>query len=113
MLLAHYRLCITYTLAGFLFDLDEYICREFQKIESLIRQDVSILKKICRNDKEVQISEVVKQYFPGFLAFIDYTEQQIPKPTDNKRRCSIRVRRKDIYCKNGLWLTTPVSSFIN
>ena len=34
MLLVYYRLYITYTLAGFLFDLDQSnICRDIQKIE--------------------------------------------------------------------------------
>ncbi len=38
MLLVYYRLYITYTLAGFLFDLDQSnICRDIQKIESLMR----------------------------------------------------------------------------
>jgi hypothetical protein len=27
-----------------------------------------------------------KGYFPGFIAFIDSTEQQIPRLEDNKRR---------------------------
>ncbi|HEY6535560.1 MAG TPA: transposase family protein [Candidatus Nitrosocosmicus sp.] len=39
MLLVYYRLYITYTLAGFLFDLDQSnICRDIQKIENLIRK---------------------------------------------------------------------------
>ena len=41
MLLVYYRLYITYTLAGFLFDLDQSnICRDIQKIEILIRKHV-------------------------------------------------------------------------
>ncbi len=47
MLLVYYRLYITYTLAGFLFDLDQSnICRDIQKIESLIRKCVPIPQKI-------------------------------------------------------------------
>ncbi len=43
MLLVYYRLYITYTLAGFLFDLDQSnICRDIQKIESFISQCVPI-----------------------------------------------------------------------
>ena len=40
MLLVYYRLYITYTLAGFLFDLDQKsnIYKDIQKIESLIRK---------------------------------------------------------------------------
>ena len=39
MLLVYYRLYITYTLAGFLFDMDQSnICRDIQKIEPLVRE---------------------------------------------------------------------------
>ena len=34
----------------------------------------------------VKTSEEVERYFPGFLAFIDSTEQQIPRPVDKNRR---------------------------
>jgi hypothetical protein len=43
--------------------------------------------------------EEVEKYFPGFLAFIDSTEQQqIPRPEDN-RRCkvyTIQTKRKEL-----------------
>jgi len=31
-------------------------------------------------------TDEVEQYFPSFMDFIDYTEQQIPRSIDNKRR---------------------------
>jgi hypothetical protein len=88
MLLVYYRLYITYTLAGFLFDLDQSnICRDIQKIESLIRQCLPIPQKIYNITKRLRTPDEVEQYFPGFLSFIDCTEQQqIPRPTDNKRK---------------------------
>src|SRR3954471_24000413 len=79
MLLVYYRLYITYTLAGFLFDLDQSnICRDIQKIEILIRQCLPIPQKIYGITKRLKTPEEVEQYFPGFLSFIDCTEQQIP-----------------------------------
>src|SRR6476646_12263533 len=46
MLLVYYRLYITYTLVGFLFDLDQSnVCRDIQKIESLIRKCVQFHRK--------------------------------------------------------------------
>ena len=36
--------------------------------------------------KRLKTPEEVEKYFPGFLAFIDSTEQQIPRPIDKKRR---------------------------
>jgi hypothetical protein len=87
MLLVYYRLYITYTLAGFLFDLDQSnICRDIQKIESLMRKCLPIPQKIYNITKRLKTSEEVEQYFPGFLSFIDCTEQQIPRPVDKNRR---------------------------
>jgi hypothetical protein len=87
MLLMYYRLYITYTLAGFLFDLDQSnICRDIQKIEGLIRKCAPIPQKIYNITKRLKTPEAVEQYFPGFLAFTDSTEQQIPRPLNNKRR---------------------------
>lgn len=87
MLLVYYRLYITYTLAGFLFDLDQStICRDIQKIESLIRKCIPIPQKIYNITKRLRTVDEVEQYFPGFISFIDSTEQQIPRLTGDKRR---------------------------
>lgn len=87
MLLVYYRLYITYTLAGFLFDLDQSnICRGIQKIESLVRQCLPIPQKIYNTTKRLRTPDEVEQYFPGFLGFIDCTEQRIPRPVDKKRK---------------------------
>ena len=87
MLLVYYRLYITYTLAGFLFDLDQSnICRDIQKIEKLIRQCLPIPQKIYNITKRLRTLDEVEKYFPGFLAFIDCTEQQIPRPINERKR---------------------------
>jgi hypothetical protein len=81
MLLVYYRLYITYTLAGFLFDIDQSnICRDIQKIEKLIRECVTIPQKICGITKRLKTTEEVEQYFPVFLAFIDS-----PTPIRNEK----------------------------
>lgn len=87
MLLIYYRLYITYTLASFLFDLDQSnICRDIQKIESLVRQCLPIPQKIYNITKRLKTPQEVEKYFPGFIAFIDCTEQQIPRPTKKRNR---------------------------
>jgi DDE superfamily endonuclease/Helix-turn-helix of DDE superfamily endonuclease len=87
MLLVYYRLYITYTLAGFLFNLDQSsICRDIQKIESLVRQCLPIPQKIYNMTKRLKTLDEVEKYFPGFLSFIDSTEQQIPRPVDKCKR---------------------------
>ena len=104
MLLVYYRLYITYTLAGFLFDLDQSnICRDIQKIEGLIRRCVPIPQKIYNITKRLKTPEEVEQYFPGFMAFIDSTEQQIPRPVDKKRKKMYYSGKKKIHTvKNQL-----------
>jgi DDE superfamily endonuclease len=59
---------------------------DIQKIEKLIRQCLPIPQKIYNLTKRLKTPDEVKQYFLGFLSFIDCTEQQIPRPVDNKRR---------------------------
>ncbi len=87
MLLVYYRLYITYTLSGFLFDLDQSnVCRDIQKIEGLIRQCVRIPQKIYPITKRLKTPEAVEKYFPGLLAFTDLTEQQIPRPAVDRER---------------------------
>jgi hypothetical protein len=87
MVLVYYRLYITYTLSGFLFDLDQSnICRDIQKIEPLIKQCLPIPQKLYKITKRLRTPEEVEKFFPGFLSFIDSTEQQIPRPIDKKRK---------------------------
>jgi hypothetical protein len=95
MLLVYYRLYITYTLAGFLFDLDQSnICRDIQKIESLVRKCIPIPQKIYNIAKRLRTVDEIERYFPGFISFIDVTEQQIPRPVDKRRRDSYYSGKK-------------------
>ena len=53
LVLVYYRLYITYTLTGFLFGLDQSnVCRDIQKIESLIREKPSDTPEIIQDDQE-------------------------------------------------------------
>lgn len=56
MLLVYYRLYTTYTLTGFLFGLDQSsICRDIQKIESLIRKCVPIPQKTYNKIRDFEL----------------------------------------------------------
>jgi len=53
--------------------------------------------KDIQNNKRLWTFDDIEKYFPGFLAFIDSTEQQIPRPVDKKEeKCIIQAKRKDI-----------------
>ena len=77
MLLVYYRLYITYTLSGFLFDLDQSnVCRDISMLEPIIKLCVPLPKKLYKRTRRRArtIDEVEEEYFPGFKAFIDATE---------------------------------------
>jgi hypothetical protein len=115
VLLAYYHLYTTYTLAGFLFDLDQSnTCRDVQNIKALVRKCVPIPHKIYnRLSKRLQIPEEVENYFPGFLSFIDCTGQQIPRPKNKIRRQTyFSGKKKKMLQRHSLWSTTTVSSSI-
>ena len=96
MLLVYYRLYITHTLAGFLFDLDQSsICRDMQKIEPLVRKCVPIPQKMHKTTKRLRTPKEAERHFPGFLPFTDCTEQQMPRPEKKEEgECTIQERRK-------------------
>jgi hypothetical protein len=95
MLLVYYRLYITYTLTGFLFDLDQSnVCRDIQKIEPLIRKCVPMPQKIYKITKRLRTTQEIEKHFPGFLSFIDCTEQQIPRHKNKERRKHYFSRKK-------------------
>jgi DDE superfamily endonuclease/Helix-turn-helix of DDE superfamily endonuclease len=86
MVLVYYRLYITYTLMEYLFGLDQSnVYRDMEKIEGLIRKCLPIPQKLHNVTKRLKTTEEVEEYFPGFLAFVDCTEQPIPRPKNKKR----------------------------
>ena len=95
MLLVYYRLYITYALSGFLFDLDQSnVFRDLTILESLLKECIPLPKKIYKRTKRLRTIEEVEQYFPGFKAFIDSTEQEIPRPKNKRKRKSYYSGRK-------------------
>ena len=107
MVLVYYRLYITYTLMEFLFDLDQSnVCRDIEKIERLTRLCLPIPQKLYNVTKRLKSMEEVEKYFLGFIAFIDCTEQEIPRPKNRlRRRLYYSGKRKkhtvkNLYCKS-------------
>ena len=118
MLLAYYRLYITYALYSFLFDLDQSnICRDIQKIKPLlIRNCLPIQQKIYNITKRLNTLEDFETHFPSFLSFIFclsysvfhilsfiFCLSQIPQNSQyqdlqiiKEERYTIQVRGKDI-----------------
>ena len=102
MVLVYYRLYITYTLMEFLFGLDQSnVYRDIQKIEGLIRLCLPIPQKLYNVTRRLKTKEEVEQYFPGFMAFTDCSEQPIPRPKNRlRRRLYYSGKRKKHTVKN-------------
>ena len=57
--------------------------------------------KTVQCNQKVENQEEVEKYFPGFMAFIDCTEQQIPRPKNKlRRRLYYSGKRKKHTVKN-------------
>jgi hypothetical protein len=95
MLLVYYRLYITYPLAGYLFGLDQSnVCRDIEILGPLMKKCLPLPEKLYRKTRRLRTIEEVEKYFPGFKAFIDATEQEIPRPKNRRRRKSYYSGKK-------------------
>jgi hypothetical protein len=106
--------CI-YSIDDFLFNLDQSnICRDIQKIEPLIRKCLPIPQKIYKITKNrLRTPDEVEQYFPGFIAFIDSTEQQIPRPIDKRKRKSYYSGKKKRHTVKTQMMVNNLGLFVH
>jgi hypothetical protein len=87
LLLLYYRLYVSSTLIGFLFDLGQTnVLKDIRALEPAAQAILPLPKKIHDATRRLQTLEEVEAYFPGFKAFIDATEQEIPRPSAKHKR---------------------------
>ena len=87
MFLFYYRLYITSTLTGVLFELDQSnVLKDIRKLEPLIKDVLPTPKKLHDKARRLQTLEEIKAMFPEFKAFLDATEQEIPRPKNKRKR---------------------------
>jgi len=87
MLLVYYKLYITNALSEFLFGLDQSnVHRDIRYTEPVVSSCIPLPEKLYNITRRLRTVEEVELYFPGFKAFIDSTEQEIPRPIDKTRR---------------------------
>jgi hypothetical protein len=69
----------------------------------MIRKYLPIPQKTYQITKRLKTPEEVEKYFPGFIAFTDCTEQQIPRSVDkNKRKIFYSGKKKRHTIKNQI-----------
>ena len=87
MLLMYHRLYVTSTLLGFLFNLGQSnVLKNIRMLEPLVTQVLPLPKKIHQRAGRLGTLDDLEALFPGFKAFLDATEQEIPRPRDKAKR---------------------------
>lgn len=87
MLLLYYHLYPSSTLLGYLVDLGQTnVLKDIRNLEPLVSEVLPLPKK--QNDKvrRLQTLDEIEAMFPGFKAFLDATEQEIPRPKAKRKR---------------------------
>jgi hypothetical protein len=87
MLLVYYHLYVSSTLAAYLFDLSQTnVLKDIRKLEPLLSEVLPLPKKQQEKVRRLQTLDEVEAVFPGFKAFLDATEQEIPRPKAKRKR---------------------------
>jgi len=87
MLLMYYHLYPSSTLLGYLLDLGQTnVLKDIRTLEPLVREVLPLPKKQNGKVKRLQTVEEIEVMFPGFKAFLDATEQEIPRPKNKRKR---------------------------
>jgi len=87
MLLMYYRLYITYGLLEYLFDLDQSnVYRDIALLEPVLKTCIPIPEKMTKRTRRIGTIEELLELYPEMKAFIDATEQEIPRPKNKRRR---------------------------
>ena len=87
MFLIYYRLYITSTLTGVLFELDQSnVLKDIRKLEPLLKEVLPTPKKLHDKARRLQTLQEIEAMFPELKAFLDATEQEIPRPKNKLKR---------------------------
>lgn len=87
MLLVYYRLYLSSNLMAYLFNLSQTnVLKDIRKLEPLVSEVLPLPKK--QNDKirRLETLDEIEAMFPDFKAFLDATEQEIPRPKNKRKR---------------------------
>jgi hypothetical protein len=96
MLLIYHRLYVTSTLLGFLFNLGQTnVLKNIRILEPLVKEILPLPSKVHQKTMQLGNLDDVEALFPGFKAFLDATEQEIPRPkAKGKRRTHYSGKKK-------------------
>jgi hypothetical protein len=75
------------TLLGYLFDLSQTsVLKSIKKLEPLVSEVLPLPKLEHDKVRKLQAVDEIEAMFLGFEAFLDATEQEIPRPKNKQKR---------------------------
>jgi len=87
MLLLYYHMYPSSTLLGYLFCVSQTsVLKTIRKLEPLVSEVLPLPKKEHDKVRKLETVEEIEAMFPGAKAFLDATEQEIPRPKDKRKR---------------------------
>jgi hypothetical protein len=87
MLLIYYHMYPSSTLLGYLFCISQTsVLKSIKKLEPLVSEVLPLPKLEHDKIRKLQTVDEVEAMFPGFKAFLDATEQKIPRPHGKRKR---------------------------
>ena len=87
MLLVYYHMYPSSTLLGYLFNLSQTsVLKTIRKLEPMVSEILPLPKREQDKVRRLQTVDEVEAMFPGFKAFLDATEQEIPRPHGKRKR---------------------------
>ena len=63
-------------------------------LEPLVKRCIPLPKKLYKRARKLRTIDEVEEYFPGFKAFIDSAEQEIPRPKNKRKEKSYYSGKK-------------------
>jgi len=89
MLLIYHRLYFSSTILGYMFNLGQSnVLKNIRMLEPLVKDLLPLPVKLHKRITRLTTLDEVEEMFPGFKAFLDATEQEIPRPGDKRKRRS-------------------------
>jgi len=83
----YYRLYVTSTLLGFLFDLGQTnMLKDIRMLEPLVSEVLPLPKKVHQKARRLRTVDEVEELFPGFKAFLEPQNRGIPRPKNKRKR---------------------------
>ena len=87
LLLVYYHMYPSSTLLGYLFDLSQTsVLKTIRKLEPIVSESLPLPKKQQDKVRRLQTVDEIEAVFPGFKAFLDATEQEIPRPHGKRKQ---------------------------